>query len=293
MSAQAQRLALGTAQLGQRYGIANRQGQPDLDEARAIVAAARGAAIDTVDTAMVYGDSERVLGTVGVAGLRVITKLAPLSGDVADLPRRLRLDVVASLERLGAPRVYGLLLHRPADVLGPHGPTLIAALRALQDEGLVSRIGVSIYDPSELESLSSALDIGIVQAPYNVFDRRLESSGWLDRLAGMGCEVHTRSAFLQGLLLLDAPERPPQFAAWDGLWQGWRAWLADLRMTPLAAALGFVLRNPAIARVVVGVETADQLRGIVHAANALPVDAPASLACADLDLIDPSRWKRA
>ncbi len=289
---QASRLALGTAQLGQRYGVANRTGQPDLAEAVSILAAARAAGIDIVDTAMAYGDSEQVLGRVGVSGLRVVTKLPPLPADtVADLAGKLRRDIGASLERLGTTGVYGLLLHHPGDVFGPNGATLVETLRGLQRDGLVKKLGVSIYDPAELEPLMRAFDIGIVQAPYNVLDRRLETSGWLDRLSRAGVEVHTRSAFLQGLLLLD--EQPPQFAAWRGLWSRWNAWLAEHRLAPLAAALGFVLRNPAIARVVVGVETAAQLRGIAASADALPLEVPAEFASADLDLIDPSRWKRA
>jgi aryl-alcohol dehydrogenase-like predicted oxidoreductase len=289
---QANRLALGTAQLGQRYGVANRTGRPDLAEAAGILAEARAAGIDTIDTAMAYGDSEKVLGRVGVSGLRVVTKLSPLPADpVADLAGTLRRDVAASLERLGAISVYGLLLHRPSDALGPQGPALIDALRGLQRDGLVQKIGASIYDPAELEALTRAFDIGIVQAPYNVLDRRLETSGWLRRLVRAGVEVHTRSAFLQGLLLLE--ERPPQFAAWRGTWSRWNSWLAEQRLTALSAALGFVLRNPDIDRVVVGVETAAQLRGIVAETDVAPVEVPAELASVDLDLIDPSRWKRA
>lgn len=293
MTQAAQRLALGTAQLGLRYGVANRTGQPNRAEAGSILAAARAARVDTVDTAMVYGESEVVLGSLGVAGLRVVTKLAPLPEDTTDVRASILSDLQASLARLRIDSVYGLLLHRPRDALGAHGGALIDVLRALRHDGLVEKIGVSIYDPAELGPLTAALDIDIVQAPFNVFDRRLESSGWLERLTRAGTEVHTRSAFLQGLLLMDAAARPPQFARWQSLWDRWHAWLSELRLSPLAAALGFVLRHPAVTRVVVGVETAAQLRDLVAAAKPLKVDAPAELSCTDLDLIDPSRWQRA
>ena len=36
----------------------------------------------------------------------------------------------------------------------------------------------------------------------NIIDRRLELSGWLERLSDEGVEVHARSVFLQGLLLM-------------------------------------------------------------------------------------------
>jgi len=43
---------------------------------------------DTVDTAMTYGSSEALLGTLGVAGLRVVTKLMPLPEGAAEEPAR-------------------------------------------------------------------------------------------------------------------------------------------------------------------------------------------------------------
>ena len=45
---EANRLVLGTAQLGMPYGIANRSGQPDASQARAIVEAAWEAGIRTL-----------------------------------------------------------------------------------------------------------------------------------------------------------------------------------------------------------------------------------------------------
>ena len=56
------RLTLGTVQLGLPYGIANRAGQPEYGEIRAIVAAAVEGGVNCFDTAAAYGTSEAVLG---------------------------------------------------------------------------------------------------------------------------------------------------------------------------------------------------------------------------------------
>src|SRR5579871_3835584 len=106
-----QRLALGTAQLGQRYGITNRSGQPAWEEARGIVDHARTAGIDTVDTAIVYGDSEAILGRVGIGGLRIVTKLPALPQEEADVSGGVRAQVTGSLSRLRCGRLYALMLH--------------------------------------------------------------------------------------------------------------------------------------------------------------------------------------
>ena len=39
---------------------------------------------------------------------------------------------------------------------------------------MVEKIGISIYDPSELEQLMNLFKFDIVQAPLNIIDRRLE-----------------------------------------------------------------------------------------------------------------------
>jgi aryl-alcohol dehydrogenase-like predicted oxidoreductase len=158
---------------------------------------------------------------------------------------------------------------------------------------MVQKIGVSIYDPADLDELMQAMEIDLVQAPYNVFDRRLFRSGWLDRLHRQGVEVHARSAFLQGLLLMRESELPSQFAPWRPLLSLWAQWRREQGLSAVRASLGFVLRTAGIDRVIVGVETAAQLQEIVDNAWALENDVPAGLACDDCDLIDPSLWKNA
>lgn len=103
-----ERLALGTVQFGLAYGVANRVGQPSEDSAAAIVAAARRAGIDTLDTAIAYGDSERRLGEIGVDGWRVVTKLPPMPAGTSDVGEWVRRSVDGSLARLGVTRAMGL-----------------------------------------------------------------------------------------------------------------------------------------------------------------------------------------
>ena len=285
-------LALGTAQLGQPYGIANRSGQPSFDTARDIVRCAQAAAVDTLDTAMSYGDSEQILGAIGTGGLRIVTKLPPLAAEGSALAGWVRQCVTRSMERLRVAQLHALLLHRPLDATGPHAAELLAALRSLRAEGLVRKIGVSLYAASDLDAITQAMDLDLVQAPYNVLDRRLERSGWLARLQRHGVEVHVRSAFLQGLLLLPESALPAAFARWRPLWARWHTWTQQQGLTPSRAALGFALGTPGVDRVVVGVERVEQLQELLENATPFDSEVPDGLASDDLELIDPTRWKR-
>jgi aryl-alcohol dehydrogenase-like predicted oxidoreductase len=284
------RLALGTVQFGLAYGIANQAGQVSRPAAKAMLQLAAVNGIDTLDTAIAYGESETCLGEIGIRGFNLVTKLPTLPDNCQDVSVWVRGQVAASLSRLGVTAIYGLLLHRSEQLLGPNGAALYQALQELKEDGRVQKVGVSIYAPSELERLSQQYRFDLVQAPFNPVDRRLHNTGWLQRLKDDSVEVHTRSAFLQGLLLMAQAEVPSKFAPWSAVWQRWHQWLAHHDVSAVEACLAFSLSFPEIDRVVVGADSMDQLAQIVSAASIqTPSDLPA-LQCVDENLINPAYW---
>lgn len=289
MSELASRLALGTAQFGLEYGIANSRGQVPPDEVARIMAVAREEGVGTLDTAMSYGTSEAVLGQVGVHGWRVISKLPPLPPAV-DVKAWVSESVRGSLARLRGERLGALLLHRPADLLEARADEVYDALVGLKNEGLVEEVGASVYHPQEIEALVGRFALDIIQAPFNVIDRRVLTSGWMTRLRERRVTLQVRSAFLQGLLLLEPAKRPPKFRKWEVLLRGWDQWRSENRVSPVAACIAFAMSRPEVESVVVGVDCVDQLREIVSGLGVAAPSPPGDLASEDLDLVDPSRW---
>lgn len=284
------RIALGTVQFGMSYGVANQSGQVDIEEAAAILACAYSAGLDTLDTAVAYGESEAQLGQMGVGDWQIISKLAPLPQSTLDVNAWVNASVRGSLARLNVSFLDGLLLHRASDILGPQGQALYRALIGLKAQGLVKKIGISIYQPDELEAIFDQMHFDIVQAPFSIFDRRLVASGWLKRLHDVGVEVHARSVFLQGLLLMPYAERPAKFLRWQSLWDEWDRWLLCKQLTPLEACLRYVLAFSEIHRVIVGVDTAAQLKEILSASGGVLPPVPAELQSRDVALLNPSNW---
>ena len=166
------RLALGTVQFGMPYGIANKSGQVPRCEVKAILQQAAVNGIDTLDTAIAYGESETCLGKVGVRDFKIVTKLPAVPEGFSDVAVWVKEQVNASLLRLGVNSVYGLLLHHPEQLLKSEGALIYQALQALKEDGLVQKVGVSIYAPSELEMLNTRYHFDLVQAPFNLIDRR-------------------------------------------------------------------------------------------------------------------------
>jgi hypothetical protein len=176
-------------------------------------------------------------------------------------------------------------------LLGDHGNELFYALQRAKELDKVRKIGVSVYDPKELQIVTSRFEIDLVQAPYNIFDRRIQESGWLELLRQSAIEVHVRSVFLQGLLLMPKIRRPKEFFRWEPLFTRWDDWLREANNSALSSCLHFALSQPEIDRVIVGVDSISHLREILTAAQEHPLLPPASLACADAQLINPSNWK--
>ena len=284
------RLALGTVQFGLPYGIANQDGQVSRPAAKEMLQLAAANGIDTVDTAIAYGESETCLGEVGTQDFKVITKLPAVPDGCVDVGAWVEGQVAASLSRLGVQAIYGLLLHRPSQLLGAEGEALYQALQWLKETGQVQKVGISVYAPNELEVLIPRCRFDLVQAPFNLLDRRLDTTGWLQRLKDRGIEVHTRSAFLQGLLLMSPTMIPAKFASWSYLWSRWHDWLEEHTVSAVQACLAYPLSFPQIERVIVGADSVSQLEQIIHAAKDItPVDLP-DLYCDAENLINPARW---
>lgn len=285
------KLALGTVQFGLDYGVANSSGCVAEEEARAIMLRAQESGMDTLDTAIDYGISESVLGQLGIERWKAITKLPLVPDGCDDVGKWVRCQLQQSMARLRVTQLYGVLLHRPGQLLERStGPALYAALQEFKSQGRVQKIGVSIYAPTELDALLDAYGFDLVQAPLNILDRRLVDMGWARRLNEMGVEVHARSAFLQGLLLMAPGQRPAKFDRWSGIWNTWDSWLDYAGQTPLQACLRYFNDLPEIDRVVVGVDTVAQLNEILGATNGSLSSLPEFCPLQDERLINPATW---
>lgn len=286
----ADRLALGTVQFGLDYGI-RRGGQVGPENVKSILREANAAGMRVLDTAIAYGESESVLGCSDLNEWSVVTKVPAVPQGCMDIAAWICDQVRGSLSRLGIPQLYGVLLHRPKQLLGHQGKQLRGALEELKNLGMTKKIGISIYGSEELVGEMGESQFDLVQAPLNILDRQLLTSGWVDRLKSRGTELHVRSVFLQGLLLMPPHQRPQQFARWHPVWAEWSRWLAETGLTPLQACLGYVLSVKDIDKVVVGVDSLLQLKEVLAASHSVLPSLPSWPQAIDADLIHPGHWR--
>jgi aryl-alcohol dehydrogenase-like predicted oxidoreductase len=284
------KLALGTAQFGLNYGVANKQGKVPYNEVREIIQTAAKAGISTLDTAVTYGDSEAVLGKVGCENFSIVTKLPEVPSNVSNLDVWIENHIHESLTRLDIEQLDGLLLHRPEQLLGSMGGELYKALCVSKQKGSIKRIGISIYDPHELELLLKEFNFDLIQVPFNPFDQRLLTSGWLEKLSALGTAVHLRSIFLQGVLLMTQHERPSKFLPWQKTFNHWDSWLEQTDQSALEACLSHAVNLPNVEKVVVGINSLEHLCQILDAVDNLAPDSRFEPVFDDQRIINPAKW---
>ena len=285
------KLVLGSANFGLSYGIANRSGQLGTKELIEILNLARASGINYIDTAQAYGNSELRLGLFHETNFEIITKIG-VGLDRTYCENKIRSLVCESLDRLELSRLSAVLLHRPELLIGSDGPTIALELNRLKEQGLVEKIGVSIYSPEILTEITKLVNLDIVQAPFNLFDQRILKSGWSEKLKNMGTEIHTRSIFLQGLLLMQQSELPKYFLKkWKKSFADWYEFQINTGFDADEIALDFGLRQSWIDKVVVGVDDALQLSKLLQIESNERLSLSPSLNVEDTDLIDPSRWR--
>lgn len=287
---------LGTVQFGQPYGVANRSGVPEFSEVCAMLEEAASAGVNGLDTALAYGDSEKVLGrALKETGLRdhffVVTKTdGTLSPDLplTEATRAIRAGVEQSLERLQMDHLPMVLLHRDT------APLHLDALAACREEGLIEACGVSVASVENARKLLPHPDLAAVQVPMNVLDHRFCAFARSVRLRRG--RVFVRSCYLQGLLLMADEVTPPHLRVVESTRTILRR-LAESAGLPLPELLlRAMLQRDEVDSVVVGVENLAQLRENlrIFQAGPLPAGVTERLALVDRNVpdwvVDPAQW---
>jgi hypothetical protein len=289
-------IGIGSASFGQKYGLLNTEAIITSDEVSKVLSCARANGIKLIDTAPTYGNAEQIIGAVGAKDWEIVSKISPIPDDSKkfDIGDWLKAEVFGTLNRLGIDCLHGLLLHRPEDILTVHGSKLIRELKNLQLNGHIKKIGFSIYSPDELEKLTKQIWPDLVQAPLNAFDRRIITSGWLERLVQNGTEIHVRSVFLQGLLLSEKMAGDKYFKKWRAPIGEWHNYLRKMGISPLEGAIYSVVSNSKINKIILGVNSLEHLKQILEAFNRVAKyegqEKEFTISYSDPDLVDPRRW---
>tara|TARA_B110000008_G_C16975114_1_gene565541 strand:- start:4787 stop:5668 length:882 start_codon:yes stop_codon:yes gene_type:complete len=285
------KLVLGTAQLGENYGIAFPGKKITKSAFTTILNIAKNNNIFNIDTAVAYGDSLTILGEISVDEMLVISKLPKMPEDFAkkDINSWLNTTFEKMLRDLRLKNIHTLLIHNSADLTGKFSSELINFLHKIKLNNLVKKVGVSIYEPEEIGTFYNFFKPDVIQCPYNIFDQRILRSGWLDKLVSNKVEVHARSIFLQGVLLKNFLELDSYFSKWEDKFIKFENYCYQQQISKLEASIAFVKSEPRIKKILIGVEDEAQFKEIIDAYNK-PMKNIFLESCVDINLVNPQKW---
>lgn len=295
-------LALGTAKFGLNYGITNQSGQVSEQEVTLILQEAAQAGIRYLDTAQAYGSAETILGKVlpKTHSFKIVSKLPKQSFEPFNSAsqKQWEQDFQLSLQRMKVKAIDGFLLHDSADLKRFDSHYLIDWLRSLKERKLVDRLGISIYERSDLEDLF--LDwIQLIQLPFSIYDQRFIQDGTINNLLSKGITIQVRSVFLQGLLLINSEEWPTWISSSSRKHhKNLIQFVIDHQLSLLDFVLGYIIQQNNFDSIVIGVANKKELRDLItsfkksHEFNFFRKNNMTQWSLNDPTLLDPRSWPR-
>ena len=92
----------------------------------------------------------------------------------------------------------------------------------------------------------------------------MEKSGWLKKLKHKGIEIHARSIFLQGLLLLPKDKLPKKFLRYKKLFKDWYNWLDTHHdINSKEACISYIKSLSEIDKIIIGFNNVSEIKEII------------------------------
>lgn len=275
------KIGLGTVQFGIPYGISNKNGQTSENEVEKILNYAKKTGINVLDTASTYGTSEKVLGKNNLTEFKIVSKFL-----LKDNQKSISKQLKQSLTDLNVESLYGYIAHRPLEIANK--PELWNELSYLKKQGTIKKIGFSFNEFDEIKTLLSLkITPDIIQVPYNYLDNRFEP--YMKELKKKGCEIHTRSAFLQGLFFSDTNQLNTFFNDVKPIikqLQEHGDYLPGL-------LLNYCTEKPFIDKVIFGINTLSQLKSNINNLSIInTLSLPLRTHTIDESILIPSKWPK-
>ena len=235
---------------------------------------------DLIDTADGYNNYQ-IIKKIKNKNLKIVTKIKiPIYCN--NLEKFILNKVENILKIFGVKNIYGLLIHDIKDVSNHN--KYLKILEKIKDKKLVKKIGLSIYKPKELKIIKNWKP-DIIQFPYNIFDQRFKNK--LHDLKKRGIELHSRSCFLQGLLIDKSNNTSNRFKIKLNKWQ---KWYREKNLSSNAACINFVRNQKLIDYLVLGFENSKELKDNISILKKKNIKITSEFKSNNLKLIDPRQW---
>ena len=284
------KIGIGTANFGSIYGVKKKS--ISVIKAGKIIQILKKNKIKIIDTSSAYLKSEETLGDLGVSKFNLTTKIAIPNNFDFSKAKDLEKKFLSSLNKLRVKSVYALLFQNCAELLKEEGNSLFNIFLKLKKKKLIKKIGFSVYSTRVLNALNKKFKFDIIQIPLNILDQRFLKRNLLKKLKKKNIEIHSRSSFLQGLLLMDRAKIPKKFQNFDEALTKLNDFLKDNNLNKLGYLLNFPISIKEVDYVIVGIDSPEQLSKILSLSKIPKSNLKKLSLKVSTKLIDPRLWKK-
>ena len=283
------KVVIGTANFKNIYGI--RKKIVKKNDIKNILNYARKINIKYIDTASNYGLSEKVLGNTIKNDFEIISKFSKIDFKLPSVKEQIESNLKKSLFRLKKKSLYGYLVHEANDLISSNGKKIVEALIHLKKRGKIKKIGVSIYTTTELNKILKIFKPDIIQVPINILNQQFIKKNYLRKIKKLGIEIHARSLFFQGLLLKDNYKFLPTKNKLRKKIEHLNYVCKKKSLPKLMLLIKFVAQISEINKIVLGIDSANQLKKIINANNSPELAVNFSrYSVKEKEILDPRLW---
>ncbi|UAB76417.1 aldo/keto reductase [Mesoflavibacter sp. SCSIO 43206] len=288
------KLILGTVQFGLEYGINNKKGKPSDKSIKEILDYAYLNNINYLDTAEAYGNSQERIGLYHKNSPNKFKIITKFSSTIKHLSEDINKRINTNLNTLHVDNLYCYMFHSFKD-FEAYFLKFKKDLLSLKRNKIIEKIGVSVYTNSEIEKVLMFEEIDLIQMPFNLFDNENKRQTVIEKAKKKGIEIHTRSAFLQGLFFKEINQLngnlivlKPNLKSLKKICE-----LNNIKINDLA--LKYVYDKEYIDNVLIGVDDLEQLKSnlktIKTFINKDIYNEVKSINVKEDYLLNPSNWK--
>lgn len=254
------KIVIGTANFGNKYSLRGFRGLR-INEIEKILNFAYKKKVRKIDTAPIYGNSEKILGKMGLKKWKVSTKIK-LKKECKNFRDYILSSVNKSLKNLKIDSLENVLVHSDLSKFNKKTSNeIMRTLRKLKKDKIIKNFGCSIYSPKDLYNSTKFHDIDIIQAPANIFDRRFLDKVIMKYLKKKKIKLQIRSIFLRGLLLYNHNNFPKKFEFWKSDFKKYQMYLKQNKINKIVGALS-VLNKANYESVVIGFDSYKEFKQI-------------------------------
>ncbi len=283
---------LGTAHIGNQYGLQAKDSAPlSPFEVKVLFNGIRKLGINYIDTALAYGQSQRLIGeSINHQDWHIQTKIFANGFNLCNIENEIVSQISACRRALKTSEIHTILIHDAFELDNKRFIVLSQVLDKLVLNKSLERWGISIYSPKDFFRLRDVARFSVVQMPLNIIDQRAVSEEVIDICIKDKIEFQARSIFLQGLLLSKQLRMLSYFSEFDAI-KKYEKFLTENDLDGLMANLSFLNSLGRHVRLVIGArsikEATQILKTYSKTHNKLSFS---NLFSSDLALIDPRLW---